>query len=112
VRITAVALAVAVLAAGCAGGPLRDRNAATPTPAGTALTAPGAPGTGDPAPPTTAPAPVTGKLAARPYTAYLPPGLGRAPVPLVLFLHGGGGNATNAQGTTCAGGDLASPTCL
>ncbi len=109
VRITAVALAVAVLAAGCAGGRLRARGAVSPTPAGAAVTPPGAAGTSDPA---TATAPVTGTLAGRPYAAYLPPGLGQGPVPLVLFLHGGGGNATNAQATTCAGGDLASPTCL
>lgn len=35
-----------------------------------------------------------------------------APVPVVVFLHGGGGNATNAQRTTCPDGDTRSPGCL
>jgi len=57
-------------------------------------------------------APQTGMLAGRPYAAYLPTVVGGRRVPLVLFLHGGGGNATNAQGTTCADGDPTSATCL
>lgn len=32
--------------------------------------------------------------------------------PLVVFLHGGGGNALNAQTTTCPGGDASAPGCL
>ncbi len=56
--------------------------------------------------------PVAGTLAGRPYAAYLPADVPGRRVPLVVFLHGGGGNATSAQGTTCADGDPAGPTCL
>ncbi len=34
------------------------------------------------------------------------------PMPVVVFLHGGGGNASNAQATTCPAGDTMSAGCL
>ncbi len=50
----------------------------------------------------------------RPFDVYVPslydPG-GDA-LPVVVFLHGGGGNSIQTQATTCHGGDLNDPSCL
>jgi len=49
----------------------------------------------------------------RPYDIHLPADYDAArPVPAVLAIHGGGGNARGAARTACPGGDLDSPGCL
>jgi len=49
----------------------------------------------------------------RPYDVHLPAGYTPArPVPVVLAIHGGGGDSRGAARTTCPGGDLDSPDCL
>ena len=49
----------------------------------------------------------------RPYDVHLPPDYDRArPVPVILAIHGGGGNAGGARRVTCPGGDVESPGCL
>ncbi|UCH74472.1 MAG: hypothetical protein JSU82_01020 [Rhodospirillales bacterium] len=49
----------------------------------------------------------------RPYNIHLPASYDAAhPVPVVLAIHGGGGNARGAARTTCPGGDPDSPDCL
>jgi len=49
----------------------------------------------------------------RPYDIHLPADYDAArPVPVVLAIHGGGGNARGAARTACPGGDLDSPGCL
>ncbi|MEM1417626.1 MAG: PHB depolymerase family esterase, partial [Myxococcota bacterium] len=47
----------------------------------------------------------------RPYRVWVPSGPSDA-LPVVLALHGGGGSAESTERTTCAGGDLRSPSCL
>jgi polyhydroxybutyrate depolymerase len=37
---------------------------------------------------------------------------GVTPLPVILVLHGGGGNRASVRRTTCPGGDLASPECM
>jgi polyhydroxybutyrate depolymerase len=52
-------------------------------------------------------------FAARAYDVYLPAGYSPArPVPVILAIHGGGGNARAAARTACPGGDLDSKDCL
>jgi len=49
----------------------------------------------------------------RPYDIRLPEDYAPArPVPVVLAIHGGGGNARAAARTSCTGGDVDSPDCL
>jgi polyhydroxybutyrate depolymerase len=49
----------------------------------------------------------------RPYDIHLPADYAPArPVPLVLAIHGGGGNARAAARTACPGGDIESRNCL
>lgn len=48
----------------------------------------------------------------RPAEVHVPAGRDGEPLPVVIFLHGGGGNATNVQATTCPGGDGSDPGCL
>lgn len=49
----------------------------------------------------------------RPYDIHLPVGYDPArPVPVVLAIHGGGGNSRGAARTACPGGDTKSPDCL
>ena len=52
-------------------------------------------------------------FAQRPYDIHLPADYAPArPVPVVLAIHGGGGNSRAAARTTCPGGDIDSPDCL
>jgi polyhydroxybutyrate depolymerase len=52
-------------------------------------------------------------FARRPYDIHLPADYSAArPVPVVLAIHGGGGNARAAARTSCPGGDVDSPDCL
>jgi polyhydroxybutyrate depolymerase len=37
---------------------------------------------------------------------------GRAPLPVILLFHGGGGNRASSDRTTCPGGDVTSPGCF
>jgi len=49
----------------------------------------------------------------RPYDVHLPADYAPArPVPVVLAIHGGGGNSRAAARTSCPGGDVGSPDCL
>ena len=49
----------------------------------------------------------------RPYDVHLPANYAPArPVPVVLAIHGGGGNSRGAARTTCPGGDIENPGCL
>lgn len=49
----------------------------------------------------------------RPFDVYVPASYSPdAAMPVVVFLHGGGGNSQQTQGTTCPGGDLTDPSCL
>lgn len=48
----------------------------------------------------------------RPIVVYAPVAAETTELPVVIFLHGGGGNAQNAQSTTCATGDAGDATCL
>jgi polyhydroxybutyrate depolymerase len=49
----------------------------------------------------------------RPYDVHLPAAYVPArPVPVVLAIHGGGGDSRGAARTTCPGGDIESPDCL
>jgi polyhydroxybutyrate depolymerase len=49
----------------------------------------------------------------RPYDIHLPEDYSTArPVPVVLAIHGGGGNSRAALRTSCPGGDVESPDCL
>ena len=47
----------------------------------------------------------------RPYDVFVPPGL-NAPAPVLLALHGGGADASNALKTTCPGGDITHADCI
>ena len=52
-------------------------------------------------------------FANRPYDLHVPPGyVCGTPIPLVLALHGGGGNALEMRAVTCPGGVLTDPGCL
>jgi polyhydroxybutyrate depolymerase len=113
----ASAAAILLFATGCGPYPTRD---GTPTEPATAPV-----GT-SPAPsswaPESSPCATAGShrdgctvpgYAARPFDVFVPSSYTTlSSLPVVVFLHGGGGNGEQTQATTCAGGDLASPTCL
>ena len=48
----------------------------------------------------------------RPMDVYVPSSYAGDAMPVVIFLHGGGGNSHNAQATTCSDGDPADSSCL
>src|SRR4051812_1894196 len=49
----------------------------------------------------------------RPYLVHIPPGYNKnTPTPLVLSLHGGGGNAQTQMKISCPLGNLDAPECL
>lgn len=48
----------------------------------------------------------------RPISVSTPADAATTPLPVVIFLHGGGGNAQNAQSTTCTNGNASDATCL
>ena len=48
----------------------------------------------------------------RPMDVYVPSSYTGDAMPVVIFLHGGGGNSHNAQATTCRNGDPTDATCL
>jgi len=53
------------------------------------------------------------RWALRPYIVHLPPSYtGRQPLPVVINLHGGGGNKELARLMSCPNGDLNNPGCL
>lgn len=48
----------------------------------------------------------------RAFDLVVPPGEGRAPRPLLILFHGGGGNRRSAETVTCPDGDPREPGCL
>jgi len=49
---------------------------------------------------------------ARPYLVWVPTSAGDEPLPVVIALHGGSGNARAGAASTCPEGDLSDPECL
>lgn len=92
----ALALAVALAATGCRAKPFLDTGPCQDTFEGPALATCSVAGYPD-----------------RGYDLVLPDGYnGSAAVPLLLAIHGGGGNKEGAGRSTCADGTVESPTCL
>lgn len=48
----------------------------------------------------------------RPYDLQIPQSYDGTPLPVIVLLHGGGGNPTEAEAITCPGGDAGSPECF